>query len=76
MKHRVLCCAFSSEQGPHINMLPGHGFVCDVVDPAIDLTVADNLRNCLQGYAAVIAGSEPYPEEVIEGCPELRVIAR
>ena len=76
MKHRVLCCAFSSEQGPHIQMLPDHGFVCDVVDPGIDLTVADNLRNCLQGYAAVIAGSEPYPAEVIEGCPELRVIAR
>ena len=47
-------------------MLPDHGFVCDVVDPGIDLTVADNLRNCLQGYAAVIAGSEPYPAEVIE----------
>jgi D-3-phosphoglycerate dehydrogenase len=76
MKHRVLCCALSSDQGPHIDMLPDHGFGCDVVDPAIDLTVADNLRDCLQGYAAVIAGSEPYPAEVIEGCPELRVIAR
>ncbi len=76
MKPRVLCCALSSDQGPHIELLPAKGFECNVVDPSIDLWAADNLRDCLQGYAAVIAGSEPYPANVIAGCPDLRVIAR
>ncbi len=74
--NRVLCCALSSDQGPHIDLLPRMGFVCDVVDPSIDLWDPEQLCACLQDYDAVIAGSEPYPEQVIAGCPRLRVIAR
>ena len=74
--YRVLCCALSAEQGPHIDQLPQKGFVCDVVDPALDLWDGDVLCQAMQGYDAVIAGSEPWPEAVIAGCPELRVIAR
>ncbi len=74
--NRVLCCALSSDQGPHIELLPENGFVCDIVDPALDLWDSEQLCTCLQGYHAVIAGSEPYPDHVIKGCPQLRVIAR
>lgn len=57
-------------------MLPENGFGCDVIDPSVDMWDAASLRKALQGYAAVIAGSEPYTAEVVEGCPDLRVIAR
>jgi len=57
-------------------LLPEKGFVCDIVDPALDLWDSAQLSTCLQGYDAVIAGSEPYPAQVIDGCPQLRVIAR
>ncbi len=73
---RVLCCALSSEAGPHHSLLSENGFVCDVVDPDANLWDPDVLKSVLQGYDAVIAGSEPYPESVISGCPGLRVIAR
>jgi len=74
--NRVLCCALSSDKGPHIESLPENGFVCDIVDPSLDLWDPEQLTSCLRGYDAVIAGSEPYPEQVISGCPQLRVIAR
>lgn len=76
MKPRVLCCAFSSDQGPHLELLPENGFGVDIIDSSVDMWDAASLREALQGYSAVIAGSEPYTAEVVEGCPDLRVIAR
>lgn len=66
----------SSDQGPHLEALPQQGFDCDVIDPSVDMWDNASLTAALQGYHAVIAGSEPYPAAVIEGCPDLRVIAR
>ncbi len=73
---RVLCCALSSDQGPHLEILPANGINCVIVDSAKDLWHPKTLRESLQGFDAVIAGSEPYPDSVIFGCPQLRVIAR
>lgn len=73
---RVLCTALSSESGPHFRMLADTGHECHVPDRSRDLWNNDVLIDVLQGYDAVIAGSEPYPAKVIAGLPKLRVLAR
>jgi phosphoglycerate dehydrogenase-like enzyme len=54
-----------------------HAAGLETVDPPGDyqLTPAD-LDTYLPGAAAVIAGMEPYTEDLLSRCPELRVIAR
>jgi len=59
-----------------LEVLPANDIECAIVDPAKDLWQPEILCECLQGFDAVIAGSEPYPDAVISGCPQLRVIAR
>lgn len=76
MIHRVLCTALSSDTGPHFDLLRQAGFDVEVVDPKLDLWQASSLIASLQGFHAVVAGSEPYSAEVIAACPDLRVIAR
>jgi phosphoglycerate dehydrogenase-like enzyme len=62
-------------QGPYYDRLREAGF--DLVYPkrAFQLT-EEELFEALAGVSAAIAGSEPYTRRVIEGHPELRVIAR
>ncbi|MBL8816838.1 MAG: phosphoglycerate dehydrogenase [Planctomyces sp.] len=73
---KVLCTALNAEEGPHFSILRNAGASCDVVDRSLDLTKPDVLRKVIAGYPAIIAGSEPFPAEVINSSPELRVIAR
>lgn len=72
----VLCTALSAENGPHFELLKAAGFQCEVVSRSIDLSIEDEFIAQLQGYCAVLAGSEPFTAKVLQACPELRVISR
>ncbi|QDU41017.1 D-3-phosphoglycerate dehydrogenase [Maioricimonas rarisocia] len=76
MTLKIRCCALNSDQGPHFPTLQSAGF--DVLPGNRDRNYWDEstLISELEECCAVIAGSEPYTRTVIEGCPELRVIAR
>jgi len=73
---RVLCTALNGESGPHFQMLADAGHECHVPDRSRDLWSNDVLIETLKGYDAVIAGSEPYPPNVIAAIPHVRVLAR
>jgi len=73
---KVLCTSLIAEQGPHFEILAEAGFEADVVDRSVDLKIEGDFTAALAGYEACIAGAEPFPREVIEGSPQLRVIAR
>ncbi len=73
---RVLCTALNAESGPHFDLLQSAGHDCVVVDRSLDLWNANVLTQAIADYDAIIAGSEPYPEEVIRNSPRLRVLAR
>ncbi|MFG0296680.1 MAG: phosphoglycerate dehydrogenase [Maioricimonas sp. JB045] len=76
MTLKIRCCALNSDQGPHFPALQEAGF--EVLPGNRDRNFWDEstLISELDGCCAVIAGSEPYTRSVIEGCPDLRVIAR
>jgi len=73
---RVLCTALNGESGPHFQMLADAGHECHVPDRSRDLWNNEVLIDTLKGYDAVIAGSEPYPPNVIAAIPHVRVLAR
>lgn len=73
---RVLCTALNAESGPHFKMLADAGHECLVPDRSRDLWNNDVLIDTLKGIDAVIAGSEPYPPNVIAAIPQVRVLAR
>ncbi len=73
---RVLCTALNGESGPHFQLLKDAGHECHVVDRSLDLWNPDVLTRAIQGYDAIIAGSEPYPPAVIAASPQVRVLAR
>ncbi len=73
---KVLCTALSAETGPHFELLKAAGFECDVVSRSVDLSLEAAYIAELQGYCAVLAGSEPFTPKVLQACPELRVISR
>jgi D-3-phosphoglycerate dehydrogenase len=73
---RVLCTALNGESGPHFKMLADAGHECLVPDRSLDLWNNDVLIETLKGFDAVIAGSEPYPPNVIAAIPHVRVLAR
>lgn len=73
---RVLCTALNGESGPHFKMLTDAGHECLVPDRSRDLWNNDVLIETLRGIDAVIAGSEPYPPNVIASIPHVRVLAR
>jgi D-3-phosphoglycerate dehydrogenase len=73
---RVLCTALNAESGPHFQMLTDAGHECHVPDRSRDLWNNSVLIETLQGFDAVIAGSEPYPANVITAIPQVRVLAR
>lgn len=73
---RVLCTALSSEIGPHFELLNKAGHECLVPDRSRNLWDNDVLISVIQGFDAIIAGSEPYPPKVLKAAPQLRVLAR
>jgi D-3-phosphoglycerate dehydrogenase len=73
---RVLCTALNGESGPHFKMLEEAGHECLVPDRSRDLWNNAVLIDTLKGFDAVIAGSEPYPPDVIAAIPHVRVLAR
>ena len=62
--------------GPHLEILKSAGFVFREVSRSLDLRKNDQLISALAEADSVIAGSEPYPRNVIDALPKLRVIAR
>ncbi|HID21330.1 MAG TPA: 3-phosphoglycerate dehydrogenase, partial [Planctomycetaceae bacterium] len=72
----VRCLSLDSDQGPHREILPQNGFDLHWAPPEADPFDEDQLITLLQGFDAVVAGSEPYSRRVIEAVPRLRVIAR
>lgn len=72
----VKCCALNSDSGPHFSLLEQAGLQCLPSNRDLSFWKAANLIDQLQDCCAVVAGSEPYTREVIEGLPNLRVIAR
>lgn len=73
---RVLLTSLNAESGPHFDLLTANGFEVDVVDRSLNLWESEVLAEATRGYHAVIAGSEPWSENVLRNLPELRVIAR
>jgi phosphoglycerate dehydrogenase-like enzyme len=73
---QVLCTALGTESGPHFEILRDAGFQCDVVERSLDLWDEETLISVLKGYAAVVAGSEPFTAGVLRACDELRVLSR
>ncbi len=62
--------------GPHLEILKSAGFFFREVSRSLDLRKNDQLISALTEADSVIAGAEPYPRNVIEALPKLRVIAR
>ncbi|MCA9049089.1 MAG: 3-phosphoglycerate dehydrogenase, partial [Planctomycetaceae bacterium] len=73
---KILCTALSAEEGPHFDMLAQAGFECEVVPRHLNLWDEDTLADAIQGYAGILAGSEPLTARVIASSPLLRVINR
>ncbi|MGD9723947.1 MAG: phosphoglycerate dehydrogenase [Pirellulales bacterium] len=61
--------------GPHLDVLHAGGFEVGYPAKTVLLTEDDTLA-ALQGFAAVIAGSEPYTDRVLAELPQLRIISR
>ena len=73
---RVLCTALNGESGPHFGMLRDAGHECCVVDRKLNLWDPAVLIHAAQDFDAVIAGSEPWPADVVAAVPRVRVLAR
>jgi phosphoglycerate dehydrogenase-like enzyme len=76
MKPRVRVTALASDEGPHFGILEKAGFEVLPGNRSRDLSNPDELIAELEGCCAIVAGSEPYPPQVLKALPELRVIAR
>lgn len=64
-----------TNRGPYLDILRQAGFT-PIFTGLTEQLSEDDLLRWLPGKAAVLAGSEPYTQRVIEACPQLRVIAR
>jgi len=73
---RVLVTSLNGEAGPHFDLFAEHGFEVAVVDRSLNLWDEKTLITAAENYDAVIAGSEPWTENVLRALPQLRVIAR
>jgi phosphoglycerate dehydrogenase-like enzyme len=63
------------QDGSHIPLLRAAGFEV-AYPPALPIATEDQTTAALSGSVAVIAGSEPYTERVLDALPELRIISR
>lgn len=73
---KVLCTSLSAEEGPHHDILRKAGFEPQVVARDVNIKQPENYIPLLQGCCAVVAGAEPFTEEILKAVPELRVISR
>uniref|UniRef100_A0A7C2K2Q4 3-phosphoglycerate dehydrogenase n=1 Tax=Schlesneria paludicola TaxID=360056 RepID=A0A7C2K2Q4_9PLAN len=73
---QVLCTALNTESGPHFPLLRQAGFDVTVAENPRSLFQPDILVKTAREVDAVIAGSEPWPRQVIEQLPRLRVLSR
>lgn len=73
---KLVYTAKNPPEGPHVAILTAAGFEIVLPPKGVDLFVEDNLISVMKDADAVIAGSEPYTQRVIESLPKLRVIAR
>lgn len=73
---RAAVFSLNGDQGPHLDTLKEAGFEIVFKPDGFDLWQENDLISALSGVSAVVAGSEPYTRQVIESCPDLRVIAR
>lgn len=73
---KVMCTSLNAEHGPHQEIFKNAGFEVQVAPRSVDLWQEENLINLLADCHAVLAGSEPYTQNVIESLPKLRVITR
>lgn len=76
MNRKVRMLSGVAKVGPHLRMLKEAGFETLPNQLTAGGLKVGSVIEQLEGCAAVIAGSEPYTEEVLKACPELRVIAR
>jgi phosphoglycerate dehydrogenase-like enzyme len=72
----VLCTALNTETGPHFDLLRQAGFDVTVASRERSLYQNDVLLAAAREADAVIAGSEPWPRQVLEQLPRLRVLSR
>lgn len=72
----VVCTSLNTEDGPHLAILKAAGF--EVVHPPRGANLYDpaTLLPIVRECDAVVAGSEPWPEDLIAACPRLRVLSR
>jgi D-3-phosphoglycerate dehydrogenase / 2-oxoglutarate reductase len=73
---QVVGTSIDSGSGPHLEILSAAGIGFSEVSRARDLRRNDQLIEALAQADAVIAGAEPYSQNVIDALPKLRVIAR
>jgi phosphoglycerate dehydrogenase-like enzyme len=73
---KVLVTAKMSPEGPHNKILGDGGFSVAFPPANCDVFQEDVLIAQLQDVVAVVAGSEPYTERVIDALPKLRAIVR
>ncbi len=76
MNRKVRLIAGVAKTGPHLPLFQEAGFEILHSEKQVQVFQTDCLIAELAGCSAVVSGSEPYTAEVIEACPELRVIAR
>lgn len=62
--------------GPHYEILKAAGFAIRIPPADADITQAEVLAELVGDAQSVIAGLEPYNQQVIEAAAQLRVIAR
>src|SRR5579864_3043602 len=72
----VIGTSLDCGSGPHVQIFQEAGFVFREVSRHLDLRNRDQLIGALLEADSVIAGSEPYTEDVLKALPKLRVIAR
>ncbi|MCR4316802.1 MAG: phosphoglycerate dehydrogenase [Planctomycetes bacterium] len=75
MKVLVTTRPFGDEDKAPLQLLYDHGCRVNRVDPGKKMT-ADDLLAILPEYDVLLAGTHEIPNDVIERCPNLRLIAR
>jgi len=75
MKH-IVCTALNTETGPHFELLQAAGFTVSVAPRDVNLYEASTLSTVVGDAVGVIAGSEPWPADLLASKPHLRVLSR
>ena len=73
---KVACTALNTNEGPHLKILHDAGFETVPSPGGMSLYDSAKLIPLVQDCVAVVAGSEPWTDEVLAACPKLRVLSR